>query len=251
MWPKYILVVSLLAICAFFGCGGSTMAEEGQVIMLRKQAKDDNGTAERESMVRTQIERRGVKDQRVLKAMRKVPRHLFVPSDRRDAAYGDFPLPIGHGQTISQPYIVALMTELLHLQPDSKVLEIGTGSGSQAAVLAELAGGVYSIEIVEPLCEKSRKLLAELGYTNTEIKCGDGYYGWPEAAPFDGIIVTAAPKEVPRPLLDQLADNGRLVIPEGKFLQELVVYEKLKGETRRREVIPVRFVPMTGRAEKQ
>ncbi len=252
MWPKNLLIVSLLAISVPVGCGGSTMAEqEEQVIMLRKQAGDDNRAAERLSMVETQIERRGVKDPRVLEAMRKVPRHLFVPIDRRDAAYGDFPLPIGYGQTISQPYIVALMTELLRLKPDSRVLEIGTGSGYQGAVLAELAAEVYSIEIVEPLTEKARKLLEKLGYSNIQLKCGDGYYGWPDAAPFDGIMVTAAPKEVPQPLLDQLAEEGRLVIPEGKFLQELVVYEKRKGKISRREVISVRFVPMTGRAEKQ
>jgi len=252
MWPNKSLVVSLLAVCVSVGCGGSTMAEqEGQVIMLRKQAGDDNRAAERESMVKTQIERRGVKDPRVLEAMRKIPRHLFVPSERQDEAYGDYPLPIGYGQTISQPYIVALMTELLKLNPESRVLEIGTGSGYQAAVLAELAGEVYSIEIVAPLCEKAQKFLAELEYDNARVKCGDGFFGWPEAAPFDGIIVTAAPKRVPQPLLDQLADKGRLVIPEGKFLQELVVYEKLKGEIKRRQVISVRFVPMTGRAEKQ
>ncbi|MBN2287952.1 MAG: protein-L-isoaspartate(D-aspartate) O-methyltransferase [Candidatus Glassbacteria bacterium] len=227
------------------------MAGEEQVIMLRKQGGDDKRAGEREAMVRTQIERRGVKDARVLEAMRKVPRHLFIPPDRRDEAYGDFPLPIGHGQTISQPYIVALMTELLRLKPESRVLEIGTGSGYQAAVLAELAAEVYSIEIVEPLCEKASELLAGFGYTNARVRCGDGFYGWPEEAPYDGIIVTAAPEKVPQPLLDQLADGGRLVIPEGRFLQELVVYEKHEGEVKRREVISVRFVPMTGRAEKQ
>ena len=252
MWPKDMLVVSLLAISLPVGCGGSTMAEqEEQVIMFRKKAKGDTRAAERESMVKYQIERRGVRDPRVLEAMRKVPRHLFVPPERQDEAYGDFPLPIGHGQTISQPYIVALMTELLHLKPDSRVLEIGTGSGYQAAVLAELASEVYSIEIIKPLSEQAGKLLEELGYTGTHLKCGDGFYGWPEAAPFEGIIVTAAPKRVPQPLLDQLAEEGRLVIPEGKFLQELVVYEKHKGEIKRQEVISVRFVPMTGRAEKQ
>ena len=202
-------------------------------------------------MVAAQLVGRDIVDPRVLTVFRKVPRHLFIREALRGEAYGDFPLPIGYGQTISQPYIVALMTELLRLKPDSRVLEIGTGSGYQVAVLAELAAEVYSIEIVEPLTEKARKLLDKLGYSNIQLKCGDGFFGWPEAAPFDGIIVTAAPKQVPQPLLDQLAENGQLVIPEGRFLQELVVYEKRKGKIERREVISVRFVPMTGRAEKQ
>jgi protein-L-isoaspartate(D-aspartate) O-methyltransferase len=251
MWRKKLLLVSFPVICILFGCGGSTKAEqEEEVIMLRKQAEEDKLAAERESMVTTQIERRGVKNPRVLAAMRSVPRHLFTPPERRGEAYGDFPLPIGEGQTISQPYIVALMTELLELKPDSRVLEIGTGSGYQAAVLSKLAAEVYSIEIVESLAESSGKLLAELGYDNVEIKCGDGFFGWPDKAPFDGIIVTAAPEKAPQPLLDQLADGGLLVIPEGKFLQELVVYEKRMEKMNRREVLSVRFVPMTGRAEK-
>ncbi|OGF99160.1 MAG: protein-L-isoaspartate O-methyltransferase [Candidatus Glassbacteria bacterium RIFCSPLOWO2_12_FULL_58_11] len=221
------------------------------MITFRKKEDLDLHSAERLSMVETQIRRRGVKDERVLEALRKVPRHRFVPEDQRDQAYNDYPLPIGYGQTISQPYIVGLMTELLQLKPESRVLEIGTGSGYQAAILAELAREVYTIEIVEPLALSAGSLLESMGYANIKVRAGDGFFGWPENAPFDGIILTAAPEKVPQPLLDQLKEGGRLVIPEGKFYQDLVVYEKIDGGTRRREVIPVRFVPMTGRTKKK
>ena len=204
----------------------------------------------RNLMVEEQIAARGVKDPRVLAAMRKVPRHLFVPENLIPEAYDDTPLPIGYGQTISQPYIVALMTELLQLRGDEKVLEVGTGSGYQAAVLAELAREVYTIEIVEPLARQAAERLRELGYTNVHVRHGDGYDGWPEKAPFDGIIVTAAPEEIPKPLLDQLKPGGRLVIPVGAWSQDLLVVTKsADGKITRRVVIPVRFVPMTGKAE--
>jgi protein-L-isoaspartate(D-aspartate) O-methyltransferase len=188
-----------------------------------------------------------IQDARVLDAMRKVPRHLFVPLEVREHAYENTPLPIGEDQTISQPFVVALMTRLLELKPESKVLEIGTGSGYQAAVLAELTRNVYSIEIVEPLAKRAAETLERLGYERVHLRTGDGYLGWPEAAPFDRIIVTCAPEDVPGPLRDQLAEGGRLVIPVGPSgNQELVVEVKEQGKLVRREVIPVRFVPMTG-----
>jgi protein-L-isoaspartate(D-aspartate) O-methyltransferase len=205
----------------------------------------------RERMVSQQIEARGVKDPLVLKSMRTVPRHLFVPEAHRDGAYSDTPLPIGESQTISQPYIVALMTELLELGAGSRVLEIGTGSGYQAAVLAGMGIDVYSIEIRQRLCERAQEILAELEYDSVQVRCGDGYGGWPEAAPFDGIIVTAAPASVPDPLLTQLAVGARMVIPVGDFYQELKVITRTEKGFEERSVIPVRFVPMTGEIERQ
>ena len=209
----------------------------------------------RHKMVRRQIEARGVHDTAVLAAMRTVPRHRFVPRHQVGNAYQDRPLPIGEGQTISQPYIVALMTEMLRLEPDDRVLEIGTGSGYQAAVLAELCCEVYSIEIVEPLGLRARALLDTLGYDNIALRIGDGYRGWPEHAPFDAIIVTAAPDHVPRPLLDQLAPGGRLVIPVGDDYQQLEVHTRRerpgpgKPLFDRETLLSVRFVPMTGEAQ--
>lgn len=205
----------------------------------------------RSEMVRAQIEARGVKDPFVLDSMRAVPRHLFVPDVYRDAAYNDSPLPIGQGQTISQPYIVALMTELLEVGDGSSVLEIGTGSGYQAAVLAEMGVEVYSIEIKTTLCESAAATLGGLGYENAHVRCGDGYGGWPEHAPFDGIIVTAAPDRIPDPLVEQLADGARMVIPVGEFYQELKVITRNGDSFEERSVIPVRFVPMTGEIERQ
>ena len=202
-------------------------------------------------MVESQIVARGVRDPRVLAAMRKVPRHRFVDDAQRAEAYEDHPLPIPGNQTISQPYIVALMTELLELKPDSRVLEIGTGSGYQSAVLAELAKEVYTIEIVPELARLARTRLSELDYANVTVREGDGYRGWPEHAPFDGIIVTAAPERIPQPLLDQLAPGGIMVIPVGGFFQELKVFRKsADGRITERDILPVRFVPMTGEVEK-
>ena len=198
----------------------------------------------RDLMVRNQIEARGVSDERVLAAMRRVERHRFVPGQQVASAYEDHPLPIGHGQTISQPYIVALLTELCDLDGSEKVLEIGTGSGYQAAILSLLAKSVYSIEIVEPLGKNARRTLAELGFRNVEVRIGDGYAGWPEEAPFDVIILTAAPPKIPAALLGQLADGGILVAPEGEYAQELVIITKLGGRLTRRTVTYVRFVPM-------
>jgi protein-L-isoaspartate(D-aspartate) O-methyltransferase len=204
----------------------------------------------REAMVQQQLAARGVHDQQVLQAMRKVPRHLFVPPAMQPYAYMDSPLPIGHDQTISQPYIVGFMTEALALKPGDRVLEVGTGSGYQAAVLSVLVREVYSIEIVEPLATEAAARLRRLGYANITVRAGDGYLGWPDAAPFDAIIVTAAPDHIPQPLLDQLVPGGRLVVPVGKYFQTLTrIRRTAKGFTKEK-LLPVRFVPMTGEAEK-
>jgi protein-L-isoaspartate(D-aspartate) O-methyltransferase len=206
--------------------------------------------AMREKMVDTQIKGRGVKDPRVLSAMLKVERHRFVPEEYLNSAYSDQPLPIGEGQTISQPYIVALMTELLELKGDEKVLEIGTGSGYQAAILAELVKEVYTIEILEPLASSADKRLRQLGYQNINVKAGDGYLGWPEVAPFDAIIITAAPDHIPKPLIEQLKEGGRMVVPVGTYTQELKKIVKQSGKIETMNIIPVIFVPMTGEAVK-
>jgi protein-L-isoaspartate(D-aspartate) O-methyltransferase len=208
---------------------------------------EDPFTLQRERMVREQIEARGIRNADVLRVMRSTPRHLFVPEDVREYAYSDRPLPIGLGQTISQPYIVALMTELLAAGKTDRVLEIGTGSGYQAAILAGTAKHVYTIEIVPELANSARERLAAMGAKNVTVRLGDGYKGWPEEAPFERIILTAAPPEVPQKLIDQLARGGRLVAPVGDSpaTQELVVLEKsTSGEIRRRAVAPVMFVPM-------
>ena len=207
--------------------------------------------ARREEMAAVQIESRGVKDPGVLKAMREVPRHEFVPEKYREDAYKDHPLPIGYGQTISQPYIVAYMSQALELKPGDKVLEIGTGSGYQAAVLSRLAGKVFSVEIVCVLECEARKTLDRLGYSSVRTRCADGYKGWPEEAPFDAIMVTAAPERVPQPLLDQLKPGGRLVMPVGtRFTQELILIRKTDKGLLKESLLSVIFVPMTGEALK-
>ena len=191
---------------------------------------------------------RGITNARVLAVMAKVPRHEFVPHNQRALAYGDHPLPIGHDQTISQPFIVAFMTEKLEPKPTDKVLEIGTGSGYQAAVLAELVGAVRTIEIVEPLARQAEATLKRLGYTNVMVRAGDGYKGWPEAAPFDAIMVTCAPDHVPQPLVDQLKEGGRMILPVGPSGdQELYILRKQGNKVAKSAVLPVRFVPMTRR----
>ena len=222
------------------------------------RSEDNYATARREmvreieQMTRLTAEETGRPrlDQRVLEAMGKVERHLFVPGTQQRYAYENRPLPIGHGQTISQPYIVALMTDLLQSRPDHVVLEIGTGSGYQAAVLAELTGKVYTMEIIEPLGIQAKKRIAQLGYRNVEVEVADGYHGWPSRAPFDGIMVTAAASHVPVPLVQQLKPGGRMVIPVGtSFLtQQLMLIEKRPdGSVVSRQMLPVRFVPLTGR----
>jgi len=208
-------------------------------------------TKARRQMVADQIQARGINDRRILDALLKVERHLFVPEKYRTEAYNDYPLPIGEDQTISQPYIVALMTDLLKLKGNEKVLEIGTGSGYQAAVLGELTCEVYTIEIIESLTRQATKLLDSLGYKNITTRCGDGFAGWTEQAPFDGIIVTCAPPYVPQPLIEQLADGGRMVIPVGSLWQELYLIEKKNNVLTHTSIIPVRFVPMTGESVKK
>lgn len=198
----------------------------------------------RQEMVKTQLETRGITDAKVLKAMRKVKRHLFVPTHQLISAYNDSPLPIGYGQTISQPYIVAYMTQAARLLPDDRVLEIGTGSGYQAAVLAELVKEVYTIEILKPLADTARVRLEELGYRNIKVKHGDGYKGWKEYAPYDAIIVTAAPDEVPEELVRQLKVGGRMVVPIGSFFQELYLITKRESGIKQELLLPVVFVPM-------
>jgi protein-L-isoaspartate(D-aspartate) O-methyltransferase len=215
--------------------------------------EEDHFNAERQRMVQKQLSGPGygITNARVLAAMGSVPRHEFVPAELRHRAYDDGPLPIGHGQTISQPFIVAFMTEQLDPKPTDRVLEIGTGSGYQAAMLAELAGEVYTIEIIEPLAQRAGTDLKRLGYTNIHVRAGDGHQGWPETAPFDAIIVTCAPEKVPPPLVEQLKDGGRMIIPVGPMGdQKLVLLRKQGEQLKKHAVLPVRFVPMTGGAQR-
>ena len=208
----------------------------------------DRWRAGRVAMVDEQLRARGIRDARVLEAMSRVPRHVFVPESERDEAYGDYPLPIGHGQTISQPYIVAFMSEALQLEPAHRVLEIGTGSGYQAAVLAELAGEVYTIEIIGELAARADATLREAGYRNVTVRTGNGYLGWPEHAPYDRIMVTAAPDQVPQALVDQLKIGGLMAIPVGTAgFQELRVLKRTESGLETLATLPVRFVPMTGK----
>ncbi|MCE5250263.1 protein-L-isoaspartate(D-aspartate) O-methyltransferase [bacterium] len=208
--------------------------------------KNEEYAVERERMVNNQIKARGIRDSRVLKAMMKVPRHLFVPPSCRSQSYNDCPLPIGEGQTISQPYIVAFMTEVLELRKSDRVLEIGTGSGYQAAILGEIVDEVYTIELIPELGERARTLLEELGYTDITVKIGDGFKGWPEKAPFDAIIVTCAPEDIPPALVEQLKEGGRMIIPVGSAggVQNLIKGVKKSGRLTTIDVLPVRFVPM-------
>jgi protein-L-isoaspartate(D-aspartate) O-methyltransferase len=229
LWP---LLVSALACAA----GG-----------ISQQAPPGDRDAERRRMVDEQLLARDIKDARVLDAMRRVPRHEFVPEERQSQAYFDSPLPIGHGQTISQPYIVAFMTQALEISPEHRVLEIGTGSAYQAAILATLAKEVYTIEIVAPLAERARETLTRLGYRNVQVRSGNGYFGWPEQAPFDRIMVTAAPDEVPSALVEQLKVNGLMAIPVGTITQELRILRRTVSGIETLATLPVRFVPMTGK----
>jgi len=233
------------AYCRELLWAAATQQQEQQTVV------DKWGKA-REKMVETQISARGIKDEKVLRAMKKVPRHEFIPTQYRKLydPYGDHPVPIGYKQTISQPYIVALMTQLLSLKENDKVLEIGTGSGYQAAVLAEIVKEVYTIEIIPELAHRAQKTLSRLGYKNVKVKIGDGYYGWQEYAPFDAIIVTCAPDHIPRPLVEQLREGGRMVIPVSDYIyQMLYLVKKEEGVVKRETVIPVLFVPMKGAAE--
>jgi protein-L-isoaspartate(D-aspartate) O-methyltransferase len=231
---------------------GSACARGPRVTAIERGGSGEEAyAAERAEMVRTQIRARGIENARVLDALGRVPRHLFVAEELRPAAYEDHPLPIGHEQTISQPYIVALMTDLLDLDGDEKVLEIGTGSGYQAAILGELADEVYTIEIVEPLAERARKTLEAFGHRNVHVRAGNGYLGWPEQAPFDRVMVTAAPDEVPPALIEQLKVGGLMAIPVGVGVQELRILRKTKSGMETLRTLPVRFVPMTGKPAKK
>jgi protein-L-isoaspartate(D-aspartate) O-methyltransferase len=228
-----VLLAILAAGCRASGSGAQVVAPDWD--------------ARRAAMVDSQLRARDIRSPHVLEAMRRVPRHLFVPEPQRANAYEDRPLQIGHGQTISQPYIVAFMTQALEVRAADRVLEIGTGSGYQAAVLAELAKEVYTIEIVAPLAERARETLTALGYRNVRVRAGNGYLGWPEQAPFDRIIVTAAPDEVPPALVDQLNTGGLMAIPVGDVEQELRILRKTTAGLETLQTLPVRFVPMTGK----
>ncbi|MGQ0736711.1 MAG: protein-L-isoaspartate(D-aspartate) O-methyltransferase [Acidobacteriota bacterium] len=243
--PVTIRPVSGLAVtCGLLLLAGVACAVAGNGDGSRDQG-DDAWAARRRQMVETQIRDRGITDPRVLAAMSKVTRHRFVRERDMSLAYGDFPVEIGLGQTISQPYIVAFMSQALRVGPSDKVLEVGTGSGYQAAILGELAREVYTIEILPALADAASAVLGELGYANVHVRTGDGYAGWPEQAPFDAVMVTAAPDHVPLPLVDQLRDGGRLVIPVGRGTQDLIVYTRTSGGLREEERLPVRFVPLT------
>lgn len=216
------------------------------------EQSDKDYEQRREIMVGRQILARGIKDSSVINAMRSIPRHLFVPETEKVNAYNDNPLPIGYDQTISQPYIVAYMTEMLSLTGDDRVLEVGTGSGYQAAVLSRIAREVYSIEIIPQLCNHSKSLLSGMDFSNVKVKCGDGYEGWIKYAPFDAIILTAAPPKIPQTLVDQLKVGGRMILPVGDYFQELVLLTKFyNGELKKKKLLPVRFVPMTGKIQDQ
>ncbi len=247
LWPWLALVVTIL------GCAGQPALARtpGDPMHSSRLFADEREVVVRKRMVDCQIRARGVVDTRVLEVMGAIPRSRFVPAAQRKHAYEDRPLPIGHGQMISQPYMVAVMTELLRLEPGDRVLEVGTGSGYQAAVLSRLARRVFTIEILAPLAERARGTLHSLGFDNVVVVTGDGYRGLPDEAPFDGILVTAAPAEVPQPLLDQLALGGRLVIPVGERKQWLRMYERQEQGIRSERLFEVRFVPMMGRAERE
>jgi protein-L-isoaspartate(D-aspartate) O-methyltransferase len=234
LWLSAALLVSFPALCG----DDLTAARRAMVETIRADVADTRSYLDQDRL-----------DPAVLKSLGRVPRHEFVPARLEDRAYDNVPLPIGHGQTISQPYIVGIMTDLIRPAPDHRVLEVGTGSGYQAAVLAELVERVYSMEIVEPLAKEAKARLGRLGYDNVEVRQGDGYYGWPEHAPFDAIVVTAAAGHIPPPLVEQLKPGGRMIIPVGsRFLtQQLVLLTKdSEGETSLRQILPVRFVPLTG-----
>jgi protein-L-isoaspartate(D-aspartate) O-methyltransferase len=235
-----------LSLLLFQGCSGN-QPQESATAVIQTATPQEKFTEQRRQMVERQIRARGISDKAVLEAMMKVPRHLFVPEDSASLAYQDHPLPIGNEQTISQPYIVAYMSEAVEITKNEKVLEIGTGSGYQAAILGELAKEVYTIEIIPELADRARRTLSELGYKNVHVKTGNGYEGWAEHAPYDGIVVTAAPDEVPKALVDQLAVNGRMVIPVGVWDQEMMIITRTSQGVIEKRTIPVRFVPMTGK----
>jgi protein-L-isoaspartate(D-aspartate) O-methyltransferase len=238
-----LLLVFIVLISA--GCVEAEVNNNGQKQQVSAEKISSPYYAKRKQMVEDQMISRGIHEKDIIKAFLKVERHLFVPKRYRSRAYGDHPLPIGEGQTISQPYIVAFMTQVLELKRTDKVLEIGTGSGYQAAILGELSDNVYTIEINEPLGRRAKDLLKDLGYSNVKVKIGDGYKGWKEHAPFDAIIVTASPTHIPGPLKEQLKDGGRMIIPVGEaYAQKLLYIRKINNELKQQSTFPVRFVPM-------
>ncbi|MPY86327.1 MAG: protein-L-isoaspartate(D-aspartate) O-methyltransferase [Luteitalea sp.] len=242
-WGWLLLATGLVLVAVLVGT--NRVWPTGRLQQPASPAAAVDDSAARARMVEAQLRGRDIRDRRVLEAMGRVPRERFVPEPYRDAAYGDSPLPIGYDQTISQPYIVAYMTQAARVDPDDTVLEIGTGSGYQAAVLAEIARTVYSVEIVAPLAERAESTLRQLGYTNVHVRHGDGYLGWPDKAPFDAVLVTAAPDHVPEPLIEQLAIGGRLVVPVGDYEQEMRILTKTRQGVTEERTIPVRFVPLT------
>ena len=254
MYVFHVLLFALLipvSIISHGGCSTNSIPPSPGKKQITAASEESELVRLRQQMVRAQLKGRDIEDADVLAAMGRVPRHEFVPSELIPFAYDDRALPLKLGQTISQPYIVAYMTQLLDLQGKERVLEIGTGSGYQAAVLAEIVPEVYTIEILPELGRQAAGVLDRLGYKNIHFRIGDGYAGWPEQAPFDRIIVTAAPEKIPQPLVDQLKVGGRIVCPVGRSDQDLVVLEKKGGGITRRSTIPVRFVPMTGKAREE
>lgn len=260
--PGWVAPCAMLCACAMLWTVAACDSENGEehptaggeeARVEATGSSDDHWAEQRYAMVRDTVASRDVTDEDVLRAMRTVPRHELIPEDHRDDAYADRPLPIGRDQTISQPYIVGLMSQLAGVARGDTVLEVGTGSGYQAAVLAEMGVKVYSIEIVEPLARRAAADLERLGYDSVQVRAGDGYRGWPEHAPFDAIIITAAPPEIPEPLKEQLKVGGRMVVPVGEDqgYQELVVLTRTEDGFDRRTIIPVRFVPMTGEAQER
>ncbi len=244
---KLLLIIIVLVSSGCIDAGVNDTSQK----QTPADATSSDYYAVRKAMVANQIISRGIHEKDIIDALMKVERHLFVPEKLRSRAYGDYPLPIGEGQTISQPYIVAFMTRVLNLKRTDKVLEIGTGSGYQAAVLGELSDNVYTIEINEPLGKRAKKLLKDLGYTNIMVKIGDGYKGWKEHAPFDAIIVTCAPTHVPGPLKEQLKEGGRMIIPVGEsYDQKLLYIQKINNELKQQSELPVRFVPMVDKEGK-
>jgi protein-L-isoaspartate(D-aspartate) O-methyltransferase len=235
----------LASIILLYSCFPAAIFSNSHLLQENNFNADNRFEAKRMLMMEYQLRRRGIKDEKVLEAMSKIPRHQFVNPDWIDFAYSDRPLPIGYHQTISQPYIVAYMTEAAEISANDKVLEIGTGCGYQAAVLGELAKEVYTIEIIPELASNARQTLKRLGYQNIEVKTGNGYQGWNEHAPYNAIVVTAAPESIPESLIEQLALNGKMVIPVGKWYQEIIVLTKTPDGVIAHETIPVRFVPMT------
>jgi protein-L-isoaspartate(D-aspartate) O-methyltransferase len=254
MFTNFVILFALLTNLFFVfnsGCSSNRFSSSQTELPKTKKTMDAEFDRLRRRMVDVQLRGRDIRNARVLEAMEKVPRHEFVPADLREFAYNDGALPLKMSQTISQPYIVAYMTQLLELEGTERVLEIGTGSGYQAAVLAEIVPEVYTIEILAELGEQAATVLKRLGYKNIHFLIGDGYAGWPEHAPFDRIIVTAAPRKIPQPLIDQLKEGGLLVCPVGRPDQDLIVLKKGKDGITRRSTIPVRFVTMTGKAEEE